>query len=608
MDYLHQTDGGANTYICTECGDGFRVYSALLSHLTIHGPLDSFSLDGSFNGFDVAREYMLHDNGTLTVVDRSGQTNGSSNCKPVSPILENPIPSEPVYSFKSKIKERVTSKPPIDNSTPKTYGCETCSESFSSLRSLQQHQQYRKTEEGHKCTLCCKVFSDREKLKGHLVEHAHERFYCCGHCGKRFLKLEGFYVHQKEQHKSPGSKSVNKSDRNQGNSAEKTYSCKKCNLHFFWLSDLQSHSLSHCKEFTRKEFSKPPTPGDKVQPLLNKTSHNSLNNNISINLKTEGDMASETQSCFRPYRCGLCGDRFQQLANLKLHHYSHQSKRDIDQTLPKGKKPTVASPSKGRGRPAHIKRPPGSESHPCKYCHRVFNHSSSLSRHMRYHKGTLHTCVFFGRHFPQRCDVRRHIAMYHKKELEKKPWLKYLALHTKPEADAETLIKSTEHKFKRYSDVAELVGDDERRTKQQSKASKPRVTYKCQECGKKFGLQCVYQRHLRYHKRQPTSTMFKCPQCPSFFKQATALKRHLDNHPIHLEVFTDEQRSRTGFSQDPDLKQDDTAALEDDETIEDVGGDLASSVLYECTECTETFSCLQRFLQHQTSHGSDNIK
>ncbi|KAK9513588.1 hypothetical protein VZT92_027109 [Zoarces viviparus] len=58
-----QLSGESSTFICTECGDGFRQYSNVLAHmLAIHGPLESFSLDGSSNGFEVPREYVLQEN------------------------------------------------------------------------------------------------------------------------------------------------------------------------------------------------------------------------------------------------------------------------------------------------------------------------------------------------------------------------------------------------------------------------------------------------------------------------------------------------------------------------------------------------------------------
>ncbi|TMS10641.1 hypothetical protein E3U43_019634 [Larimichthys crocea] len=67
-----QLGGESSTFICTECGDGFSQYSNVLAHMAIHGPLESFSFDGSSNGFEVPREYVLQENGTLTVVNGLG--------------------------------------------------------------------------------------------------------------------------------------------------------------------------------------------------------------------------------------------------------------------------------------------------------------------------------------------------------------------------------------------------------------------------------------------------------------------------------------------------------------------------------------------------------
>lgn len=69
--------GESSTFICTECGDGFSQYSNVLAHMAIHGPLDSFSFDGSSNGFEVPREYVLQENGTLTVVNGLVQSHSS---------------------------------------------------------------------------------------------------------------------------------------------------------------------------------------------------------------------------------------------------------------------------------------------------------------------------------------------------------------------------------------------------------------------------------------------------------------------------------------------------------------------------------------------------
>ncbi|XP_064803933.1 zinc finger protein 616-like [Oncorhynchus masou masou] len=672
MDYVSSAEPDVDAFICTECGDGFRRYLDLVKHITVHERLrtheqtDSFSLDSLPNGFQVPREYALHENGTFIVVDRSGPSNNpSSTPSPYQNSKTIVLKTKPV---KTDLRVNTVSHSQCHSVSPlKQYRCETCGKLFNNQLSLQRHQQYRNLEQGYKCTLCCKIFTDKERLREHLQEHAHEIFYCCGQCGKRFLKQETLYAHQKEQHGSLGLKQMGKSDNGQENLIQKTYPCKKCNLCFFWLSDLQSHLLSHSKDkplsvnssskieqqSQKDELSHTieytdSTPTDVTKQYSSGTSTTDVtkqyNSDATVDVKTHnGKSDSKTPSSFRPYRCGLCGDRFQQLTDLKEHHLTHQTQEEIDKLNKDSESQRVVkrrrrytgiecivtkAPARKGGRPPLYKKGSGTKLHPCKHCHRVFSHSSSLSRHNRSHKGTLHTCVLCGKHFPQRCDVRRHIAMYHKPELEKKPSLKYLALHSKPDggsqlnSDVLEQNASSEGKPKKSLDgvVTELDsdnGDDQQTTStgEVFAAPKARRNYKCDQCGKKFGLLCVYQRHLRYHKREPGSEMVKCPRCPSRFRSSSALGRHLEIHPSQSSGETDmEGRSSPTADSNPDLDsdQDNAKDLVGHGDIDDVKGGNGENigpaeVLYECTECTETFSSLQKFLKHQSSHGSDNL-
>lgn len=678
MDYVSSAEPDVDAFICTECGDGFRRYLDLVKHITVHERLrthertDSFSLDSLPNGFQVPREYALHENGTFIVVDRSGPSNNPSSVKQPS---STPSPYQNSKTIvlttkpaKTDLRVNTASHSQCRSVSPlKQHRCETCGKLFNNQLSLQRHQQYRNLEQGYKCTLCCKIFTDKERLREHLQEHAHEIFYCCCQCGKRFLKQETLYAHQKEQHGSLELKQMGKSDNGQENIIQKTYPCKKCNLCFFWLSDLQSHLLSHSKDkplsvnssskieqqSQKDELShtieySDSTPTDVTKQYSSGTPTTDVTKQYSsdatVDVKTHnGKSDSKTPSSFRPYRCGLCGDRFQQLTDLKEHHLTHQTQEEIDKLNKDSESQRIVkrrrrytgiecivtkAPARKGGRPPLYKKGSGTKLHPCKHCHRVFSHSSSLSRHNRSHKGTLHTCVLCGKHFPQRCDVRRHIAMYHKPELEKKPSLKYLALHSKPDggsqlnSDVLEQNASSEGKSKKSLDsvVAELDsdnGDDQQTTStgEVSAAPKARRNYKCDQCGKKFGLLCVYQRHLRYHKREPGSEMVKCPRCPSRFRSSSALGRHLEIHSSQSRGETDmEGQASPTADSNPDLDsdQDNVKDLVGHGDIDDVKGGNGekigpAEVLYECTECTETFSSLQKFLKHQSSHGSDNL-
>lgn len=614
---LKQSGEESSTFICTECGDGFITYSNLLMHMVVHGPLESFSLDGSSNGFEVPREYVLQENGTLAVVNGFAQSQPyivkplspgvlpshfSSHVKPVSPTLRpHSSPHRDIFRLKQAHAELNS-----DKARQGHYRCETCSRSFNSPLSLQRHQQYRNTERGYKCTLCCKTFEGRQDLKTHLLDHAQERFYCCGHCGKRFLKVDALDTHRKENHQTPKSINIGKTEKKQVKRLEKTYPCKKCKLQFFWMSDFQTHSLYHCK-------GKEPGANFKSEIEVNSKNiekapqENCHSNGTLIDVKNadgdtlkDADITVDVESSFTPYRCGLCGDRFRNLIALKEHHLTHQTQEEIDQLNQDSQKSFKRKMGpKGRRRRSN----PNGKLHPCKHCHRVFNHSSSLSRHMRYHKGTMHTCVFCGRHFPQRCDMRRHIALYHKLESENKQDLNPPAVETIAQ-NGSALDSVNEGKLKSSSDNEQTALEEPQKGKQTGKPG--RANYRCQECGKRFGLLCVYQRHLRYHKKEP-SEVHKCTQCPAELKNSTALRLHLQNHPNHEDAGLGQTALSAAASENAVLLNTNAEYVEDDDmdhTQNDKGP--SGEALYECTECTETFSCLETFLQHQTSHGSEN--
>ncbi|XP_061631971.1 zinc finger protein 91 [Phyllopteryx taeniolatus] len=582
-----QFGGEPCTFICTECGDGFSHYTQVLAHMAIHGPLESFSFDGSSNGFEVPREYVLQENGTLAVVN--GFSLSHSSVKPPSPgvlphftpvakpLSPNPRPQsipEPNTQKSLNVNGPKEKPPQVD------YRCEICSRSFNSLHTLRCHYQYRKGEQSFRCTLCCRPFEGRQALETHLQEHARERFYSCSHCGKRFIKAYALVAHQKESRHiaTPGN-----SENNEENKFNKTYPCRKCKLHFFWLSDFQTHAQHHCKgkasnaTFASEIEVKSKNNNDRLL-------ENCYSNGNFTDLKDGHEMSDQNTSynidathSFTPYRCGLCGNRFPNLITLKEHQLTHQNK-ELYHLTPELITPKQRITLKSRHRRAKSKN---GKRYPCKVCQRVFNHSSSLSRHMRYHKGTMHKCTLCGRHFPQRCDLMRHLTLKHKAEIEKKTGLKQLLL--RPESQ--------------NSGNKQSVSEVDQEGMKPKKTG--RVKYKCQECGKRFGLAYVYQRHLRYHKR----CHYKCPICPAKFMTASSLEVHLKNHPSGWEKPNVEQSFHATDTNGKSVKShaDD---IEDNDTVDHTQNDKRNSnVVYECTECTETFSCLELFLQHQTSHG-----
>ncbi|XP_057689687.1 zinc finger protein 43 [Corythoichthys intestinalis] len=578
-----QYGGDPCTFICTECGEGFTHYAQVLAHMTIHGPLESFSFDGSSNGFEVPREYVLQENGTLAVLN--GYSVSLSPVKPPSPGVQptitpaakplspDPKPQsipEPIIPKPLDLKNAKKNHPQVD------YRCEICSKSFNSLQSLHCHHQYRNTEQNYRCTLCCKIFEGRQALETHLHEHARDRFHSCRYCGKRFIKAFALVAHQKENHTTV---TVGNSENNEENKLPKMYSCRKCKLNFFWMSDFQTHAQHYCKGkasnatfAAENEVNSKDNDDGRHENCYSNGNFTDLKNGDERSNKMTSNVG--TTHSATPYRCGLCGDCFSNLTTLKEHHRTHRLNQEIIT-----QKPKIAIKARRR----RAKNTNG-KLFPCKLCHRVFNHSSSLSRHMRYHKGTMHKCKFCGRHFSQRCDLTRHLNMNHTAEMEKKPGSKHLLLRT----ERQNLInKSTAPKVERNGKRTKKAG---------------RFNYKCQECGKRFGLAYVYRRHLRHHKRCRN----KCPICPAKFISASLLKVHIRNHPSGWEKTDVEQSSRATDTSGKTVKGH-ADNVEDDDLVGHTPNEKGNSnVVYECTECIETFSSLEMFLQHQTSHGTEN--
>lgn len=533
---------GGDMFICAECGEGFRRYSKLVEHMAIHGLFFPDALNVN-SGNDTNIEFALHENGTLTVVDRSVVSNFSFLFgKPAPKLSWCPTPNQAVLTS-SKMPEKESKKP--ENCVQ--LRCERCGQVFKGHKSLQLHQQYRVLEQGFRCTLCCKVFNDRESLQIHLQNHAHERFYSCGHCGKRFLRQEALLSHKKQWHAWPASKALSRLQEDQENSMEKSYPCKVCGLRFFWLSDLQSHLNSHSRV-------------------------NKLPSNASQQQEMQGHKERNDTSQLKkpsPQHPDLPAH------NGKMRQMS--AKKHIQRFSP------VMAGVRGRSRRVHRVHH-GSKLFSCKHCHRGFLHSSSLSRHMRYHKGTLHVCVHCGRNFPQKCDVTRHVAMYHSSTLQPKT-NEALKTNESIEQDNVTVPTQTVHESNELKDLqvdqhSSNVDDKLSLDSQEKGINKPKITYKCKDCSRVFALFSVYKRHVVYHKRDPARTLLSCPYCPSRFTFRSALERHIEGHE---EVFRKDEK-KLANSSDPEHQHKENAG----EPNTNENDSLPLKVLNESNECSQT--------------------
>nr|XP_055065977.1 zinc finger protein 99 [Misgurnus anguillicaudatus]XP_055065978.1 zinc finger protein 99 [Misgurnus anguillicaudatus] len=528
---------GGEVFICTECGEGFRHYQKLVEHMAIHGLFfpDPLSINGG-NNTNTHIEFALHENGTLTVVDRSVLSKFSFLFgKPSAKPSWCQTPTQAALTL-SKMEVKESAK----------FRCERCGQGFRSQKCLQLHQQYRVLEQGFKCTLCCKVLNDKESLQSHLQNHAHERFYSCGHCGIRFLRRETLLSHQKQCRGSSGSKALIRL-QDQENSMEKSYPCKICHLRFFWLSDLQSHLNSHLR-------------------INKQSSHATQPQEVQGDEEREKNGMPELNNHQTSQHPEVNKEDFSSSAKNKMHQMP--AKKQMQQGSPIT--PRMRSRQRGRN---HAKI------YSCKQCPQGFVHSSSLSRHMRYHKGTLHACVHCGRRFPQRCAVTKHLAMNHCSVLKMK-------MASKANESSQTLMQTTGEKDSKQKELHEEDQhssnvDNELSLDQGKGFLNPRMKYKCKDCCRVFGLLSVYKRHVIYHKQDPCKVLLSCPHCPSRFTFQTALDRHIENH---IENFKqDGTKHSSNNVDDPGNQHKDTDAGEPNTNAND---SVPSKVLDNSSDCS----------------------
>ncbi|KAF7708151.1 hypothetical protein HF521_017208 [Silurus meridionalis] len=101
---------------------------------------------------------------------------------------------------------------------------------------------------------------------------------------------------------------------------------------------------------------------------------------------------------------------------------------------------------------------------------------------------------------------------------------------------------------------------------QETSLLKPRITYKCKDCGRVFRLLSVFQRHGRYHKINPSRVLLSCPHCPCRFTFRSALERHLQNHDKEGSEKHGGEESPTAEENMEDLENEDDLSVETNST------------------------------------------
>uniref|UniRef100_A0A8C2ECQ9 C2H2-type domain-containing protein n=1 Tax=Cyprinus carpio TaxID=7962 RepID=A0A8C2ECQ9_CYPCA len=168
--------GGGDAFICTECGEGFSQYPKLVEHMAIHGLTDIFSSDGLSisNGscINASIEVALHENGMLTVVDRSVN---------IPDVVETVGSNVELRNCFVKLMDVCKT-----SQSPERMHCQVCGKTFRLRAQLNAHLRSHSDEKPFKCDNCEKAFKYTWNLNKHKREHNFPPKFKCPICFRIF--------------------------------------------------------------------------------------------------------------------------------------------------------------------------------------------------------------------------------------------------------------------------------------------------------------------------------------------------------------------------------------------------------------------------------------
>uniref|UniRef100_A0A3Q3X5X7 C2H2-type domain-containing protein n=1 Tax=Mola mola TaxID=94237 RepID=A0A3Q3X5X7_MOLML len=289
----HQRIHRARTiYQCDLCDKEFHHLSSLSNHKQTHLDRGGFSCSRCEKVFESAKERDAHrlqhrlPDLTCTVCNQTF----SSQTPLLRHLQTHSVEgAEPCYNCRFCDQTFSVTQLRIHQRTHtfRSYQCDQCSKTYSSLTGLHSHQASHTNESRFLCPQCGKRFKTRDGLEGHLRTHTGERPYRCPYCPKDFTALAGLNVHVRRH------------------TGERPYVCTVCGKGWPSGGDLQKHMRTHTGE----------------RPYVCQDCGKAFS--ISCHL-TEHRRIHTGE---KPFSCPECGKCLRRKFDLKKHMLSHSSIR-----------------------------------------------------------------------------------------------------------------------------------------------------------------------------------------------------------------------------------------------------------------------------------------
>nr|XP_029714132.1 LOW QUALITY PROTEIN: zinc finger protein 594-like [Aedes albopictus] len=369
----------------------------------------------------------------------------------------------------------------------------------------------------HFCCLCYKDFSCRSEL----VEHGNQKHskktrkvnlskkFACDVCYCRYVTKEAL-----QEHKAISDKLHTK----------KIYECSRCSNRFATVKRRRMHAHNHPKY---NEAPDPDLEEQKERPVTccMKTCNKMFPTKEDLLEHSKEHLSNKAtvKNPARPHECPVCFKTFEKLQSLKRHRYRIFMSSMQCSICGKQFKNRNALYT-------HERKHSGDKAHACEICGKRFMLATQLKNHYAVHNDEKpFVCKECGWSFKRSCNLKHHM-LQHTDTLPWKCEVCEKCFKGKYHLQYHMRIHTGHKPWKcRYCEKSFADHANRARHETSHTGIKP---YKCTYCDKTF----IRRRFQIEHESTHTGIKpYRCERCNLTFGQKSALKKHLDIHPLAPE-------------------------------------------------------------------------
>jgi len=379
-----------------------------------------------------------------------------------------------------------------------SYKCKFCEEMFWSVSERTKHVADKHKEANgdlEKCFVCFHISPNRHALRRHFQRmHPQEPLFenvsfKCGDCGLLFPQRPMLTAHIKETHpkavafqcaycpqqfrsKKSMAGHVNKHKRENLPESTVTFTCNICGKEFGKKRSLMAHFSTTHTEKGKKGF---------VCRICKERLESGAERSVHYKL-VHPDM--------KPFQCSVCGSGFTTKSSLYNHRMTHVSGKQFS----------------------------------CQYCGKEFSRRDCFNEHLLIHVGPRHRCPHCPKEFVQKSNLKRHVRIH----LGIKPYKCEFCEMTFSDKGACNSHQRTHTGEEREAcPVCNVVFSKKQKLRYHMRLHTGEGLENCHICGKTFTHQYALNSHLKMHSR---SSGHMCQVCKKYISSPAQLLKHVNKH------------------------------------------------------------------------------